>query len=176
MNKIIRGLDSILSIFGKLLEATLAVGVIVSVIMRYVFSISFVWSEEMLTMVFVATTFFGAALGIRESEHITITNFVESMPLKVRRVVKILSQVIIIVVSVYMIYYSIRIINKVGKVPSPATGIQKGIYYSIIPISFCITIFYSLVNMASEFFSIEKPHKGYKDDFELGDELVQGGK
>ncbi|AEV28399.1 TRAP-type C4-dicarboxylate transport system, small permease component [Sphaerochaeta pleomorpha str. Grapes] len=176
MNKIIRGLDTILSIFGKLLEATLAVGVIVSVIMRYVFSISFVWSEEMLTMVFVATTFFGAALGIRESEHITITNFVDSMPLKVKRFFKILSQLVIITVSIGMIYYSIRIIHKVGRVPSPATGIHKGIYYSILPITFFITIFYSLVSIVSEFFPIEKPRKGYKDDFELGDEIVQGGK
>jgi TRAP-type C4-dicarboxylate transport system permease small subunit len=175
MNKIIQRFDTILSVFGKLLEAILAVGVIVSVILRYVFSISFVWSEEMLTMVFVATTFFGAALGIRESEHITITNFVEGMPAKAKRFFKILSQLIIIIVSLYMIYFSIRIINKVGKVPSPATGIHKGVYYSVIPLSFGVTIFYSLITILSEFFHIEKPRKGYKDDFELGEDIVQGG-
>ncbi|WP_320130778.1 TRAP transporter small permease [uncultured Sphaerochaeta sp.] len=175
MNKIIHHCDTILSVLGKTLEAILAVGVIASVILRYVFSISFVWSEELLTMVFVATTFFGAALGMREKEHITITNFVDRMPAPVKVVLRIIAQIIVIIVSICMIYYSFRIIHKVGKIPSPATGIPKGIYYSIIPITFFLTILYSVINILSEFIVIEKPLKGYKEDFELGEDIVLGG-
>lgn len=170
MNRFIHTIDSILSILAKFLVGILASGVIISVILRYVFSISFVWSEETLTMVFVATTFFGAALGIREKEHITITNFIHMIPEKARRVCIILAQVIIIGVSLFMIYYSFRIINKVGKVPSPATGIPKGVYYSIIPISFLITIFYSIVNILGEFIHIDEPVKGFLDDSEAGNQ------
>ncbi len=57
MNRFIERIDKVISILGKVLVAILATGVIISVILRYIFSIAFVASEELLTMVFVATTF-----------------------------------------------------------------------------------------------------------------------
>jgi TRAP-type C4-dicarboxylate transport system permease small subunit len=174
MNRFILGLDKVLSILGKALVGLLAGGIIVSVILRYVFSIAFVSSEELLTMVFVATTFFGAALGLREGEHIAVTSFVSMMPEKLKKVCAILAQAFIIIVSCVMIYYSIRIIRKVGGIPSPATGIRRGIFYSYMPVTFAITIFYSIVNILKLFVHIDDPVKGYKEDFELGMELTGG--
>ncbi|MBZ4673987.1 MAG: TRAP-type C4-dicarboxylate transport system, small permease component [Spirochaeta sp.] len=175
MKKLILGIDRFLSVVGIALTAILATGVIISVILRYVFSIAFVQSEELLTMVFVATTFFGAALGLRESEHIAVSNFVSAMPAKPRKVFAVIGQVVIIVVSLVMIYYSYRMIMKVGKVPSPATGIPRGYYYAMIPISFLFTIFYAVVNILKEFIDIPEPVKGYKDDYELGLTNAGGG-
>lgn len=175
MKKLILGIDRFLSVVGIALTAILATGVIISVILRYVFSIAFVQSEELLTMVFVATTFFGAALGLRESEHIAVTNFVSAMPAKPRKVFAVIGQAVIIVVSMGMIYYSYRMIMKVGKVPSPATGIPRGYYYAMIPISFLFTTFYGVVNILKEFIDIPQPVKGYKDDYELGMTNAEGG-
>ena len=174
MNKFILGVDKVLSIFGKALVGILAVGIIISVILRYVFSIAFVSSEELLTMVFVATTFFGAALGLRENEHIAVNNFTAMMSDKMKKLCSLLVQVIIIVVSFFMIYYSIRMIQKVGKVPSVATGIPRGYYYGMMPVSFVITIFYALVNIAKLYLPIADPIKGYKDDFELEMVTIEG--
>jgi len=174
MNKFILGVDKVLSILGKALVAVLASGVIISVILRYLFSIAFVSSEELLTMVFVATTFFGAALGLREGEHIAVNNFTAMMPDKLKKLCNILVQVFIIILSVVMIYYSIRIIRKVGGVPSPATGIARGFYYSLMPISFVITIFYAVVNILKLYIHIDEPVKGYKEDFELGMKIMEG--
>ena len=174
MNKLIHGVDKALSILGKVLVAVLASGVIISVILRYVFSIAFVSSEELLTMVFVATTFFGAALGLREGEHIAVSNFTAMMPGWAKRACSILTELFIITVSAFMIYFSIRMIQKVGRVTSPATGIARGYYYSIMPISFVISIFYSIVNILKLYIHIDDPIKGYEDDFELGLEVMQG--
>ncbi len=174
MKKLILGIDRFLSMLGIGLVAILATGVIISVILRYVFSIAFVWSEELLTMVFVATTFFGAALGLRESEHIAVSNFVSAMPKRTQKVVTIIAQVVIILVSFIMVYYSYRMIMKVGRVPSPATGILRGYYYAMIPISFVFTAFYGVVNILKEYMDIPEPTKGYKDDFELGISVIEG--
>ena len=174
MNKFILGLDNVLSILGKALVAILASGVIISVILRYVFSIAFVSSEELLTMVFVATTFFGAALGLREGEHIAVNNFTAMMGERMKRVCAILVEVFIIIVSVVMIIYSMRMIQKVGGVISPATGIARGYYYILMPISFVITIFYAVVNILKLYMHIDDPIKGYKDDFELDMEVIGG--
>ena len=168
MKKLILGTDRFLSTFGIILNAVLASGVVISVILRYFFSIAFVESEELLTMVFVATTFFGSALGLREGDHIAITNFVDLASEKKRRIFAIICQVIVIFVSVVMFYYSLRMIAKVGKVPSPATVSKRGWYYAIIPISFVFTIFYSVVDIVGQFISIPSPNKGFEDDSELG--------
>lgn len=168
MKKLILGTDRLLSAFGIALNAVLAGGVVISVFLRYFFSIAFVQSEELLTMVFVATTFFGAALGLREGDHIAITNFVDATGERTRRIVAIITQVVIIFVSIIMILYSIRMIQKVGRVPSPATGISRGWYYAIMPISFVFTIFYSVVNIIGQFIDIPEPDKGFEDDSELG--------
>ena len=92
MKQLISGIDKFLSIFGITLNAILVSGVIISVFLRYFFSIAFVESEELLTMVFVATTFFGSALGLREGEHIAITNFVDNASSRARRVFAIICQ------------------------------------------------------------------------------------
>lgn len=65
-------------------------------------------------------------------------------------------------------------IMKVGKVPSPATGIPRGYYYAMIPITFLFTIFYGVVNILKEFIDIPQPVKGYKDDYELGMANAEG--
>jgi TRAP-type C4-dicarboxylate transport system permease small subunit len=61
-----------------------------------------------------------------------------------------------------------RMIAKVGKVPSPATGIKRGWYYAIIPVSFVFTIFYSVVDIVGQFISIPAPDKADMGDSELG--------
>ncbi len=175
MDKVIVFIDRILSLLGKALVGVLALGVIVSVLLRYVFSISFVWSEEILTMVFVATTFFGAALGLREHEHIAITHFVDRLPRPMRRILLVASNAVIIVVAAFVFYYSVRMIQKVGRVPSPATGIIKGVYYSMVPISFLLTIFYAIVDSIGQFKPVVAPMKGYKDDDELPVDSLGGG-
>ena len=173
MNALVRAIDKGLSLLGKILVGVLAGGVIISVLLRYVFSIAFVWSEELLTMVFVATTLFGAALGLREQEHIAISYFVEKMPLKIRKIFTIVTYVVILIVAVFVCIYSIRMIQKVGGVPSPATGIQRGVYYSMIPITSVLTIWYSLVGIVGQFMPIADPEKRYKDDLELLRETQQ---
>jgi TRAP-type C4-dicarboxylate transport system permease small subunit len=134
-----------------------------------------VWSEEILTMVFVATTFFGAALGLREHEHIAITHFVDRLPRPMRRILLVASNTVIIVVAAFVFYYSVRMIQKVGRVPSPATGIIKGVYYSMVPISFLLTIFYAVVDSIGQFKPVVAPMKGYKDDDELPVDSLGGG-
>lgn len=157
MNAFIRIVDKIVSALLALCIGVLAFGVIVSVFLRYVFNISFVWAEELMTIIFVASTFFGAAIGVREKEYIAITGLFNNLPKGVTKTLRILVFLIIIAVSATVFYFSVIWIQRVGAVPSPATGIKNGIYYSIVPISFALTIFYSFVNILSEFIRIDPP-------------------
>lgn len=156
LNALVRFLDKALAVLLGTLVGVLASGVIVSVILRYLFGVSFAWAEELMTMIFIATTFFGAALGLREGEHIAITLPSEGRPLR-RRVLSILVQLSIVVVSSFVFKYSRVWIARVGAVPSPATGIPNGSFYTMVPVSFGITIFYAAVRILSEFVPIDPP-------------------
>jgi TRAP-type C4-dicarboxylate transport system permease small subunit len=173
MNRLVRAIDSFLSLLGKILVGVLAAGVIVSVLLRYVFSVAFVWSEDLLTMVFVATTFFGAALGLREHEHIAITYFMEKASPKVRKVCMVATYMVIFIVSSFVCIYSIRMMCKVGGVPSPATGIPRGTYYAMIPVTFVLTMWYSIVGIVGQFKTIVDPVKDYKDDLDHLDDVTE---
>lgn len=155
-NALVRYLDKALAVFLGVLVGVLTTSVILTVILRYVLGVSFAWAEELMTMVFIATTFFGAALGLRENEHIAIALPSEGHPLR-RRVLSVIVMLVIIAISTFVLLYARIWIERVGRVPSPATGIESGFFYSIVPISFGIVIFYAAVHILSEFAAIDPP-------------------
>jgi len=156
LNKVIHWVDVGHSIVLTLLVGFLTSGVIISVFLRYVFNIAFTWSEELLTISFVATTFLGASLGMREKEHIAIDYFTSKLP-RLHKVINTLVMLIVIVVAVFAFDNSLKWISKVGKIPSPATGVPNGTFYLVVPISFAFTIFYAIINILAEFISIDPP-------------------
>lgn len=63
--------------------------VLVSVFCRYVLNQSLSWSDEVVRYLFVWFTLFGAAVTLREREHIRVEYFVERLPAGLRRAVEI---------------------------------------------------------------------------------------
>ena len=148
LNPVLAVMDKVLAVFLTILVGLMASGVMASVFLRYVLNIAFAWSEELLTVVFIATSFFGAALGIREREHISI-NFFEKSSLKLKKTINTIAIVVFI--------KSLEWIQRVGGVPSPATGIPNGTFYLFVPISFAITIVYSLADILGHFTPLREP-------------------
>ncbi len=68
--------------------------IFLQVIMRYVFSNSLSWSEELGKFLFVWITWLGISLGERKGEHIKITMLTDRLPFRVAQVVNILSEII----------------------------------------------------------------------------------
>lgn len=71
------------------LGAGLVALVLVSVFCRYVLNQSLSWSDEVVRYLFVWFTLFGAAVTLREREHIRVEYFVERLPEGLRRAVDI---------------------------------------------------------------------------------------
>ncbi len=88
VNRYLHWLDRVLSYWCILLAGLMTAGIISSVILRYVFHLTFVWAEAAITMLFIGTTYFGAVLGVREDEHISVNYFVERFPESMQRYVQ----------------------------------------------------------------------------------------
>lgn len=77
---------------ARLLRGTLIVAVAVmlmciaiQVVMRYVFGITPIWSEELAILMFAWATLGGLALGVREGFHVRLAALVDRLPPRARK-------------------------------------------------------------------------------------------
>ena len=98
--------------------------IFLQVIMRYVFSNSLSWSEELGKFLFVWITWLGISLGERKGEHIKITMLTDRLPFRVAQAVNILSEIVVIVICAVTFYYGISLVFS-----------QMGTHYAGIKIS-----------------------------------------
>ncbi|MCK4822687.1 TRAP transporter small permease [bacterium] len=153
MNKFVKWFYKILVIWGILLMGAVTVSIIASVILRYVFGIVFVWAEEVITLLFIGTTYFGAIICMREDEHIFIDFFIEKFSKRVQYILKLLVLVIIIAVQAFVLKMSFFWIEKTGSAISPGVRIPVKYYYYMLPISCILIIIYALIKI---FFPFDK--------------------
>ncbi len=173
MNKAIKVLDKVISVILMALVAFLAVGITFTIVMRYFFSISYAWLEEFLTMSFIFITLFGAALAVREKQHIAITILADKICGKnesLKKVFGILVDAVILFVCFYMTMYSIKWINQVGHLLSQNSHLPMKVFYIAVPITFVITGIYTVIDILGRFVKIDEPDGGYSTDDELPEE------
>ena len=147
----------------------------VTIVLRYFFGISFAALEEFLTMSFIFITLFGSAIAIREKQHISIA-FLADRVVGKSRTRKIISTILvdasILFVSVIMVIYSGRWIAQVGHLLSQNSHLPMKVFYIFVPITFCLTIVYGIVDILGLFIRIDEPDGGYSTDDQLPEEQV----
>ena len=152
----IHWLDKALSWWCIVLMGALTIAIILSVFLRYVFGITFVWAEASITMFFVGTTYFGAALGVRENEHISIDYFAERLPQSFQKVIRLFVMLVIIAVQAMLFKTSLTWISKVGSTVDVALNMPKTYFYMMVPVSAILVIFYAVVHIISSLLGNEQ--------------------
>ena len=77
--------------------------ILVAVFFRYVVNHSLFWSDEVVRYAFVWFTLLGAALVLRDRQHIRVEYFVEHMPSGLRRGVECAGLVLILGFNVFLV-------------------------------------------------------------------------
>jgi len=175
MNKAIKILDKIISAILVILVAFLALGVTFTIVMRYFFGISYAALEEFLTMSFIFITLFGSALAIREKQHISITLLMDKLVGEnkaLKKISTILVDASIIYVCSFMLVYSCKWIAKVGHLLSQNSHLPMKVFYIFMPITFGLTILYTIVDILGLFVKVDAPDGGYSTDDKLPEEQV----
>jgi len=125
----------------------MALLVILTVILRYIFGIGFMWVTELVTYLFIFNIFFGAAIGIIKKEHIAVDVFLKRMPENVQYIINVITEIIIIIVQVQVIRSSIQWISKTGGILTPGLNMPSIYIYIVIPISAVFIIFNTFRNL-----------------------------
>ena len=113
---------------------------LVLVFLRYVFNQSITGANEVVTILFIYTTAIGAAISIGKNEHIGIDVFVNLLPKKFYKPIRILQVFLMFTLHLILFIYCLEWVKKAGGYLMPATGLPRIVAIASIPIGciFCI--------------------------------------
>lgn len=137
MNLLIKWIDKVNKIVGVLLGIMLAIMstlVIVQVVFRFVIKAPLHWSEELARYLMIYIVFLGVSLVLRNQRMIAIEFVAESIGESKKRILKMITMVIVIVFSLMLLVQGINILERVSNQTSAGLGIQMSIPYAAIPI------------------------------------------
>ena len=130
----LRGYSKFLDVLEKVEKAILAVtvGIMViiiayQVIMRYIFAHANSWSEELARYLFIYDVMIGAAIAIRRNSHLQIDILINLMKF-----------------MVFLLSYSITLVQTGARTMSAGLGIPMSIPYSCMPVGIVLMLLTSI--------------------------------
>jgi len=126
----------------------IAAAVIITVILRYFFGITFSFLEELITLVLAFSAFWGIGMCALENEHVVIDFFYLKIPSKFRRFVDIFNYLVIATTLGIVDYYTLNWISVAGKALSNGLRVPYKYIYGAMPLGITVSllcIFYKLI-------------------------------
>jgi TRAP-type C4-dicarboxylate transport system permease small subunit len=136
-NALLKVIKFLLAVFS----AVLVVVVFTNVVSRYFLDFALAWAEETARFLLIWVTFLGAILVHDSNEHMGLEFVVQALPGKIRTVVLMIADIIIIAILAFIVKGGITITIDNLAWKSAALEIPYGLVYSIVPVSaFILTI------------------------------------
>lgn len=119
--------------------------VFVQVVLRKFFNAPLAWPEEMVRIFLVWASFLGAFVAMHQKKHLMLSVVVSRLTPVKRKVLKILTNVLILVVMGIFLIWGIEYIKIVGMIPMPTTGLANKYVYGVMWVSFLLMFFELLI-------------------------------
>ncbi|MCF6411354.1 TRAP transporter small permease [Pseudalkalibacillus salsuginis] len=135
---------------GKLLEVIITICLsatvvitFLQVIFRYVLKQPLSWSQEALMISFVYSVLFGAALAIKNRDHLTV-DMLENAPKLLSKILEVLEFIVVGIVIVVLLYFGYLLVmdNFASGQVLGILPIQKAYVYLAVPLSALFMIYY----------------------------------
>lgn len=156
MRKISAWIYKALEIAGGLLIGALVILIGIEVFFRYVVGNALSWPEEVCGFIFVWATMIGAVLCAKADSHAAVTVVLNLFPVRLRKLIRISLQIIVLVYGYLMITQGVKIMSLFGFEKSPAAGISLVWEYSSIPVAGVFLIFYASLKIFATLVGDEK--------------------
>ncbi len=137
---LLRIVDIIEEFLGVLFFIGMFCAVTVQIFYRYILGIPLIWPLELSMFCFIYVIYFGAAMAARKGTHIAFDLIYERFSLKVRAVISILSNILIILILLSLIPSSLLYIKFIGNISSSALGVPWGWILLIFPVGIIFII------------------------------------
>lgn len=116
------------------------------VIARYAFSNSLSWSEEAGRYIFVWMTFLGAAMAVRDRQHVSLDLVLKSLPDSLQILLLTISYLAMLVFTAVLIYGGIKFVARGSNQISSALEIPMHYVYIVLPLGGALIFAYLIKN------------------------------
>jgi TRAP-type transport system small permease protein len=131
----IRLLDQVLTVVAALIVAATAMITCIAVFCRSVLHSSLPWPEEVTGYLLVWTSFIGAYLAVRDNSHIGFDLLVEKLGSGPQKVLRTITDVVLITFFVVLVHQSWRMLTVVGNTPlQTIEAIPVGLFIASLPL------------------------------------------
>lgn len=139
--------------FNGLLLALMFLITFYQILARDVFLISSMWTEELARFLFVWIVFLGAGTLMKDNEHIRISILVERMPPFVGRLIRVISNLLLLSFCVIFLWSSyLNILNNWDFYAPSMDWMRLSYLYLGLFISGILMIWYLVVNLLKDLF------------------------
>lgn len=121
--------------------------VLLNVFLRYFMKTGLYWTEEVSTSCFVWCVFLGAASGYRRGMHLGVDILVNKLPPALRKLVRILVDLVLLVTNGYIFYLSTVFVRWSYIKPTAVLGVSSAWVSSALLVGFGLTTIYSVVHL-----------------------------
>jgi TRAP-type C4-dicarboxylate transport system permease small subunit len=118
------------------------------VFVRYVLNSSIVWSEPVSIVLMAWFIFLGAAVGIREGNHLSFDVLLIFVPDSVKTICYTLSDLVVIAFGFGMVWYGGELMNSGWHIKIPTLGLPRAIDYMPLVMGGVLVILFSLERLA----------------------------
>lgn len=155
LNRIEERVVKVEEILCVILALTMVVVVFAQIVSRGVLGKSLGWSEEFSRYAFVWLSMIGSALAVSKSAHLGIDTLVESLPVKVKKVVMIIINAILTVFLVIMVVQGINLVQRTSAQLSAAMRISMKYAYMAIPVGGGLMAYHTLMRIVNSLARLE---------------------
>lgn len=133
LKRVFNNLEEIVCSFFMVTMITL---VIVNVFLRYVFSYSLFWAEEVATICFVWCVFIGASATYKRKMDIGIDILIKKAPLKIEKLIRLWVLVVLLALNGYIFYMAIIFTRIAWVKPTAVLGVSSAVMNAALIVGF----------------------------------------
>lgn len=135
------GLLKVCEVISVALLVILVICTVLQVFFRFVLNNALVWSEEVSRFAGIWMVILSTAIAIHKRSHMTIDLFTGRLTEFGQNICKSLSDLVILLVCICMLWFGGVMVSMFSNTPAPATRISMGIIYAGIVVGwFCSTL------------------------------------
>lgn len=138
----------------------LTVTICIQVFFRYILNDPQAWSELLAQFAFIWLTLLGAAMATRTGDNLTVTFIYNRFTGAARRVLQIVMDVTVIVVSAFWLWSSLLQIRSTWGTVEAGINIRLGVVYLVFPVAFALVMLFSLEDIMNQFRLLRKGKGG----------------
>lgn len=116
------------------------------VIARYAFSNSLSWSEEAGRYIFVWMTFLGAAMAVRNRQHVSLDLILKSLPNFIQKLLMSVSYLSMMIFTAVLIFGGFKFVARGSHQASSALEIPMHYVYIVLPLGGILIFTYLIKN------------------------------